>query len=548
MLAAVLPLALHATPAVAAGEPMLEFKVVKRDTLSSLSRSVLVSPNAWREVARINRLRNPNVIRPGQVLRIPARLMRTVPVPATLVAVTGDVKVGDRPAEPNTPLVEGEMLQTGPNASAVIELADRSRVQMPPSSLAALAASRRIGARAVNAPPNGAVADEAGSGWFTGSLRLLRGSVEVFATQVLRIKPLEVVTPTAVIGVRGTHYRVSFDEEANRSTHSEVVEGKVRFDRADSKLGTDLPAGFGAQADAGAGAPVATRMLEAPDLTGIPQRFERPLVRLHVPEANGTTRVQVAADPAFDTTVSDQRAEPGAEVRIADLADGNWNLRVRRIGERGIEGRDTTLLFVLKARPEPPAYNRPRSDAKQPAGAVEFAWARNVEAPSAHLQIARDAEFGQLLLDRDRLADGHTRTDITEPGAYWWRLASIRPDGDHGPFGDPQRFEIRALPAQPTAAVAADGRSLIFKWSGREGDRQRVELAHDPEFTDMVASDELPSPEWQVPKPTFGGRYYFRYRSIESDGYVSPYSETLMIDVPRNALWLLLVPLVLLAF
>ncbi|HEY9068381.1 MAG TPA: LysM peptidoglycan-binding domain-containing protein, partial [Burkholderiaceae bacterium] len=154
MLAAVLPLALHATPAVAAGEPMLEFKVVKRDTLSSLSRSVLVSPNAWREVARINRLRNPNVIRPGQVLRIPARLMRTVPVPATLVAVTGDVKVGDRPAEPNTPLVEGEMLQTGPNASAVIELADRSRVQMPPSSLAALAASRRVGARAVNAPPN----------------------------------------------------------------------------------------------------------------------------------------------------------------------------------------------------------------------------------------------------------------------------------------------------------------------------------------------------------------------------------------------------------
>ena len=548
MLAAALPLALHGTPAHAAAEPMLEFKVVKRDTLSGLSRSVLVSPNAWREVARINRLRNPNTIRPGQVLRIPARLMRTVPVPATLVAVTGDVKVGDRPAELYSRLAEGETLQTGSNGSAVIELADRSRVQMPPSSLAELAASRRVGARVVDAPPNGAVADEAGSGWFTGSLRLLRGSVEVFATKVLRIKPLEVVTPTAVIGVRGTHYRVSFDEEANRSTHSEVVEGKVRFDRANSKVGTDLPAGFGAQADAGAGAPVATRMLEAPDLSGIPQRFERPLVRLHVPESNGPTRVQVAADPAFNTTVSDQRAEPGAEVRIADLTDGEWNLRVRRIGDRGIEGRDATLPFVLKARPEPPAYNSPRTDAKQPIGTVEFAWARNVEAPGARLQVARDADFGQPLLDQEPLPDGHARTDITEPGTYWWRLASIRPDGDHGPFGDPQRFEIRAMPAQPTAAVAPDGRSLIFRWSGREGDRQRVELARDPEFTDIIATDELPSPEWQVATPTFGGRHYFRYRSVESDGYISPYSETLMIDVPRNGAWLLPLPLLLPAF
>ena len=37
------------------------------------------------------------------------------------------------------------------------------------------------------------------SHWFAGTLRLLRGSVEVFAAKVL-----EVVTPTAVVGVRGT--------------------------------------------------------------------------------------------------------------------------------------------------------------------------------------------------------------------------------------------------------------------------------------------------------------------------------------------------------
>jgi len=57
--------------ALAADEPMFEFTVVRQDTLIGLSRNVLVSPGAWREVSRINKLRNPNLILPGQVLRIP---------------------------------------------------------------------------------------------------------------------------------------------------------------------------------------------------------------------------------------------------------------------------------------------------------------------------------------------------------------------------------------------------------------------------------------------------------------------------------------------
>jgi hypothetical protein len=538
---------LAGSPALAAGEPMLEFRVVKQDTLSGLSRTVLASPGAWREVARINKLRNPNLIRPGQVLRIPARLLRMRPVPAQLVSVTGDVQVGTRAAAPGMAIVEGEAVQTGENGSAVLELGDRSRVQVPPSSLAELAASRQVGAR-VAAPPNGASTSES-AGWFTGSLRLLRGSVEVFATKVLRLKPLEVVTPTAVIGVRGTHYRVTFDEEANRSTHSEVVEGKVRFDRADRAIGTELTAGFGAQADSAASTrPVATKMLDAPDLSALPRHFERPLVRLAMPEANGPTRVQVAADPAFNATVSDQRAEAGAEVRIDGLADGNWNLRARRIGERGIEGRDAMIAFVLKARPEPPAYSAPRSDAKQPIGSIDFAWAQNVEAPRAHIQVAQDADFSSLVIDQDNVPDGRARAELAAPGTYYWRLASIRPDGDHGPYGDPQRFELRAMPTPPAGTVSSDGKSLVFKWSGRPGDRQLVELARDPQFSDIIARDQIDSAEWQPAVPASAGRYYFRYRSVESDGYVSPYSETLMLDVPRDgSLFLLLLPLLVFA-
>jgi hypothetical protein len=59
--------------AVAAQEPVVEYRVSERDTLIGLSERVFVSPQAWREIARLNRLPDANLIRPGQVLRVPTR-------------------------------------------------------------------------------------------------------------------------------------------------------------------------------------------------------------------------------------------------------------------------------------------------------------------------------------------------------------------------------------------------------------------------------------------------------------------------------------------
>jgi hypothetical protein len=211
---AVLLAAAMASAAAHAAEPMVEFVVVRADTLIGLSNQILVSPAAWREVAWLNKLPDPNRILPGQVLRIPARLMRGEAVPSKLVSVVGDVRVGDTQAAAGGSLAEGQPVQTGPGSSAVVELADGSRMRLPPSSLAQVDASRNYGARS-------ATAATAPNGWFAGTMRVLRGSVEVFATKVLRIKPLEVVTPTAVVGVRGTQYRVSVDDTAGSRT--EVV-------------------------------------------------------------------------------------------------------------------------------------------------------------------------------------------------------------------------------------------------------------------------------------------------------------------------------------
>ena len=561
--------ALSAPPRVAAAEPMVDFEVQRSDTLIWLSRDVLVTPAAWREVARLNRRPDPNRIQPGQVLRIPTRLMRVTALPAKLVGSFGDVRIGDKAALPGNAasavegsllaavegslLAAGQTIQTGPASSAVIEFADGSRVRLPPSSLAEVLTSQSVGVRPAGAelPAGGVV-----GGWFSGAMRVLRGSVEVFATKVLRARPLEVVTPTAVVGVRGTGFRVGFDEAARGKTRVEVLEGQVRFDTAGVAQaagaagigpGADVPKGFGSTVDASAAAPRTVKLLEPPDLSGMLPLFERPNVHFSLPTEATPLRVQVAIDEAFERIVIDQRVEPGGDVRIPGLEDGTWHVRSRRIDPNTLEGLDATARFVLKARPEPPAYQAPRSDSKQAVGTVEFAWAPNIDAARVRLQIAEDAAFARVLQDRDALTDASLRTDITAPGVYFWRLASVRASGDAGPFGDAQRFELRPLPEPPQGGMSADGRSLVFAWGGRAEDRQQVQLARDPRFVQITAQAELSTPGWSLPTPGRGGRYFFRYRSVEPDGFVSPYSSPMLIDVPRDwsGLWLLL-PLLLL--
>lgn len=533
-----------------ANEPTVDIVVETADTLRGLSTTMFTTPEAWREVARLNRLVNPNRIVPGQHLRVPARLLRSAPVGATVVSVTGDVRSNNAPVEAGAALTEGQALETGATGSAVIALADGSRVRLPPSSLAEVVASRNYGGRTADGStgPAGPEALAARTGpWFAGTLRLLRGSVEVFASKVLRLKPLEIVTPTAVVGVRGTRYRVAFDGSVDSRSTSEVLEGRVRFDAAATPAGTDVGAGFGAALTAASAQPVVAALLPAPDLTPLPERFERPIVRFQNPAPDEAVRVQVAADAEFERLVSDQRIAAGGEVRIAGLDDARWFLRARRIGAQGIEGYDASRSFVLKARPEPPVYSAPRAGSKQSAGVVVFSWAPNVESPRARMQIARDPAFSQLVTDATLATDTQTPATLTEPGAYHWRLATLRASGEQGPFGDPQTFQVRALPEAPSAGTTADGSSLVFQWSGRPGDRHQVELARDADFKQIVSSAELSAPEWTLPRPASGGRYFFRYRSIESDGFTGPYSAVAVVDVPRDWSGLgLLLPLLLL--
>jgi hypothetical protein len=387
----------------------------------------------------------------------------------------------------------------------------------------------------------------ANDGLFAGMLRLLQGSVEVFATKVLRAKPLEVSTPTAVVGVRGTEFRVSLDADAaDKATRAGVTEGVVQVDSRVVPVGAAVPAGFGTVLGQSLSAtPEVVKLLPGPDLSALPTFFDRPLVRIAVPGETRPLRVQVASDAAFNRIVGEQLVPAGTDIRLGGLEDGLWHWRARRLDDRGLEGLDSTAQFTLKARPEPPAIQQPAPASKQVTGAVTFRWAQGLEAASYVWQLSSDPSFKTLLSEQNVRGDT-VQLPLPQEGRYHWRVASVRANGDRGPFGDGQAFQVIGKPPQPEGGVSADGKRLQLYWSeGVAGSRYRVLLARDARFRDIVAQAELDRPSWDVAAPEQAGDYYFCYQAVEPDGFAAPHSDPLKVNVPRDfsKWWLMLWPL-----
>ncbi len=332
------------TPAT---EPSLPYTIKPKDKLIVLSVQILTNPQDWTEVARFNQLKNPNAITPGQVINIPTRLMKSQPIEGKVISTYGDVKLSGTAAAVGNPINEGSKLQTGANSSAVVELADGSRITLLPNTLAELVTSRNYASR-----------DAASSGstnLFSGLIRLAQGALDTLASKsTRRATPLRVETPTSTMGVRGTQFRVSYDDPVSKIARTEVLEGLVRTDNPAQNVGVDLPQGKGAVLNPTSNDIKVADLLKAPDLSAISADILKPLALWLMPTLEGAKsyRVQIAIDDSFskivrDLVVTDGRAD------LANLPNGGWFARVRGIDANGLEGYDSAKAVQVVLPPPP---------------------------------------------------------------------------------------------------------------------------------------------------------------------------------------------------
>ncbi|WP_309679163.1 FecR domain-containing protein [Polaromonas sp.] len=331
-------------------EPSMPYTVKASDKLIVMSRQLLNSPGDWKEVARFNGMKNPNAIRVGQVLQIPLRFMQAQPASAKIISSNGDVQLAGSPAAVGTAVAEGGQLQTGANSSAVLELADGSRVTLLPNTLAELVTHRSYATRDV--------AKSGSSTWFSGLVRLAQGGLDTLAAKTTRrATPLLIQTPTSTVGVRGTEFRVAYDDPATQNARTEVLEGAVRADNTAQKSGAELARGQGAVLNPGVKDIKVVDLLKAPDLSATPADILKPQALWPMPMLEGAQnfRVQVAIDETFSKIVRNLVVSNG-NADLSSLPNGFWFARIRGIDAGGVEGFDSVraVQVVLPPPPEVP--------------------------------------------------------------------------------------------------------------------------------------------------------------------------------------------------
>ena len=509
--------AFAAEPAPA--EPAHVITTVRGDNLIGLAKRWLVNPAQWPELARFNGLRNPNVVATGTALRLPLRLMRTEPVPATVLSVVGSASGGGSAVQVGQSLPEGSELNTGSDGHVTVRLVDGTVLRLRPDSRLQVRESRRL---------QGA-ADVVRSG-----AQLQQGRVEIEAAPAAAGRPgFSIGTPQGVLGVRGTEFRVTADAGAS-VTRGEVLGGVVAIAGNVGGATQLVSGGFGAVVGSSGQVTPPVRLLPAPEVAGLPVLQERLLMRFAVPPVPGAAgyRGEIASDPRFDIVLADlQSGTP--ELRFAELPDGDYVLRVRAIAANGLEGKDADHRFTLKARPEAPLPSSPQPRAVLHGDRVDFSWAANAEAHTYRLRLARGPDFKTPLRDISGLRELTATLEGLAPGAYQWQLASVRENGDRGPWDAPRTFDLKPLPPAPVAKPPTVGdRGVSFTWEGAPGQTFEFQLARDAAFTEIVLKRELAEPGIDLAPPGTG-RFWMRLRARDADGFVGPYATPQFFDVPN---------------
>lgn len=502
---------------IAATPPDMTYYALQGDTLTGIAKRFTNKSQNWEVLSKRNHIADDRAIPIGTAILIPADLLPEEASEARVVALAGNptyktVDGAETALSIGTVVKEGTSITTGKNGFLTLAFPDESRVSIPSNSQVSLSKLRKT--KYVASPRT--------------EISLSEGKVESRVTSLSSNKGrFEVRSPLAVAGVRGTHFRVGINIDG---TANEVLEGGVAVGTGSKKTNElMLPAGKGNIVGAN-GVGKAVDLLPPPVLEAGYTIQTRPTVQFIAQKSAVTAayRVQIARDAQALDVLAENRFKEN-RFKFDGLEDGQYFVRLTAIDALGLEGLPLTTAFTLKARPEPPFSIQPKNKVR--AANVDFTWTEAAHAYAYHLQVAKDAEFKNIILDQADIKDMQFSSALPQ-GEYFWRIATvIQKNGqfNQGPYGDIQRFQ--KLPPQAAASFSdSQSKQISFNWTAEPGQKFLIQIALDAEFKRLYLSQESDQAELKIPRPT-ASEYYIRVRATDADGYVGAFSATQKITI-----------------
>lgn len=405
-----------AAPAAAKGpssRDAVRYTVKPRDTLFELSRAFLVPARTWQTLLPISRARGPRQLPIGRTLDIPRAWLRFTPEQARLASFRGAVSIengGTRTAPAiGAMLAEGARITTGANGFVTLILADQSRITLPSQSTVRIGLLRRY-----------RLADT-----IDYRFDLERGRIDTKVTPITSPSGrYHIDTPLTMTAVRGTEFRVHYDDAA-RASGTEVLEGTVEVTGAQSGKASYVSRGNGATSGTDGEVSLAS-LLPAPALIDPGKVQSDDQVSFKVTPVPGAIayRARLATDAGFVDSFAEASSNDGT-FTLADVPSGMLFVRVSPIAGNGLEGEAQSYAFrrILASLHGLPVEHI--------ADSYMFRWYGMGEGKRHYrLQVMQGDPNSVPVVDEVGLEREESAVHSLRPGVYFWRVQLTQTDGD----------------------------------------------------------------------------------------------------------------------
>jgi hypothetical protein len=508
----------------ASKEPVIEVTVVKGDCLIKICEKYMERPNQWKKISRLNRLKNPDLIRPGQTIIFPAGLLKGTPLEGTVSFVRGNAEYQTRESEEWRPLAmhsrvpEGSRIRTGEKSEAELIFEDGDSLFQRSDTTSELSTARKAGVL------------------FIHKVFLKTGKVITKIKEATGIETrFEIKTPSAICAARGTAFRSSVDKED--STRYEVLHGKIDVEAMEHTI--PVKEGEGTLVIKNAPPTEPKPLLYPPSLKEIMPIYKKLPVRLAFNKVEGAVshRIVLARDNECKDTVLEKILKPDESFIIDEITDGRYFLQSQSIDNIGLEGLSSEPSVVnIRVNPPSPFIQSPADGAVYREKSIKCQWLNVKNAAEYHIQVSEDRGFGKIVLENNTIKTMEFETKPLDYKTYYFRVCSKAEDGYEGEWSDPISFTVVPPPPAPPIDKPDIGKKEIgIRWKDLgEGITYHFQMSRDQEFRDTLIDGKTEKPEMKFQKPKEAGIYYVRTSSIDAVGYEGSFSAPQSFEIKRG--------------
>lgn len=162
---------------------------------------------------------------------------------------------------------------------------------------------------------------------------------------------------------------------------------------------------------------------------------------------------------------------------------------------------------------------------------LAFAFEPVPDAASARVMLARDSSFKDVVKEKTVDPGGTLQVVGVDDGVYFLGSLSIDRLGLEGPFGEPDRINVRVNPLppflqSPEAGASFKGKSTELVWlKVKDAIAYHLQLALDSDFSSPVLDKkDSEATKYQTGELPYG-TYYYRISSLADDGYEGIWSD-----------------------